>query len=205
MDAWDIRRMKERAAIRAARKCKDCGESIATRGGCAKLCKKCAAIRHSYAANREVRKATSRKRNSKPERIAYLKLWHAENPRDRTEYKKNYDMKNRDKHKAKQFLNREAIAAKRALARMAKYGVPEEDRQRLMEQKTCDCCGVIAIACAPRFTRALVVDHDHATGKFRGMLCVHCNCMVGYAKEDAARLRAGANYVERNQNIKAAA
>ena len=41
------------------------------------------------------------------------------------------------------------------------------------------------------------IDHDHATNVVRGVLCNRCNRIVGMAKDDAARLRRIADYLER--------
>lgn len=40
------------------------------------------------------------------------------------------------------------------------------------------------------------VDHDHTTGKIRGLLCHTCNSGLGMLKDDPKRLRALADYVE---------
>jgi hypothetical protein len=42
------------------------------------------------------------------------------------------------------------------------------------------------------------VDHCHETGKVRGLLCYHCNMVLGYAKDDTAALAAAINYLEAN-------
>lgn len=40
------------------------------------------------------------------------------------------------------------------------------------------------------------IDHCHFTGRVRGILCQHCNLMLGHAKDDVSRLRAAATYLE---------
>lgn len=40
------------------------------------------------------------------------------------------------------------------------------------------------------------VDHDHYTGKIRGLLCNSCNLGIGYFKDDVAMLRQAIEYLE---------
>ena len=39
------------------------------------------------------------------------------------------------------------------------------------------------------------VDHDHITGKIRGLLCVNCNTILGRAKDSVFILEAGKRYL----------
>jgi hypothetical protein len=46
----------------------------------------------------------------------------------------------------------------------------------------------------------LAVDHNHLTGKIRGLLCNDCNVMLGNAKDDPEILKRAIVYLER-QNV----
>ena len=52
--------------------------------------------------------------------------------------------------------------------------------------KQCVICGV---------EDALVVDHDHVTGKVRGMLCNHCNRGLGHFRDNPMLLEFAAQYL----------
>ena len=47
----------------------------------------------------------------------------------------------------------------------------------------------------------LVVDHDHKTGKVRGMLCNHCNRGLGHFRDDPELMEFAAQYVREMSDI----
>lgn len=73
-----------------------------------------------------------------------------------------------------------------------KYRITEgEYNQLLMLQGgVCKICGV-----HPK-SRRLAVDHDHRTGRIRGLLCHRCNRGLQWFSDRPERLRRAAYYIE---------
>lgn len=56
-------------------------------------------------------------------------------------------------------------------------------------------------ACFRELTHAeMCVDHDHATGRVRGVLCAQCNVLEGQLLKEAARVNQIADYIEKTRS-----
>lgn len=78
------------------------------------------------------------------------------------------------------------------------YGMSEAQVTAMREAQG----GVCAIC---RTAPAVHVDHDHVTGKVRGMLCFSCNAALGHFKDDPVVLRRAADYLDRHTGAQPAA
>lgn len=78
--------------------------------------------------------------------------------------------------------------------RLRKYDITTSDYAELSAAGD-DCCWICK---EPESVvgRSLAVDHDHATGSVRGLLCTRCNQTLGRMNDSAALLRAAADYLE---------
>jgi ribosomal protein S14 len=86
-------------------------------------------------------------------------------------------------------------------SQLRKYGVTPETLQQMIEQQhnRCAICGDAPDPNGIKASSRLHVDHDHATGQIRDLLCTRCNRGAGYFRDDPALLRSAAEYIERHR------
>jgi hypothetical protein len=85
-----------------------------------------------------------------------------------------------------------SILDKRAVKARA-YGLSAEEYKFLVDtqQGKCAICKL-----EPDTKRGIHIDHDHATGKVRGLLCHGCNTGLGHFKDNPQLLQTAINYLK---------
>jgi hypothetical protein len=79
----------------------------------------------------------------------------------------------------------------RRLHRLRRRGLTLEGYADLLQAQDGRC----AICREPSRGRRLAVDHDHITGRVRGLLCTRCNMGLGFFQDSAVRLQAAQRYI----------
>jgi Recombination endonuclease VII len=109
--------------------------------------------------------------------IAEVKRWQQQNKEWLHEYRRAY----RQRRKAE---DRDAHLRRT-------FGITQADYEELLARQGggCGICG------RKPGKVSLHVDHDHATGEIRGLLCVGCNNALGQFRDDPGLLTLAADYV----------
>lgn len=79
------------------------------------------------------------------------------------------------------------------------YGITEAEFRSMKEEQMhrCYLCGGAGFLMNPtRHHETLVVDHCHASGVVRRLLCHNCNRALGLLKDDPELMRRCADYIE---------
>jgi hypothetical protein len=117
--------------------------------------------------------------------------------RDR-EAKKAYDRAYHAKRKALRKAERKENPDKyKSTEIQSKYEISMEDYYLLLgvQGGVCAICG----STDPKFGRKFFcIDHDHSSGRVRGLLCHSCNLGLGHFKDDLSLIQSAQSYLLSN-------
>jgi hypothetical protein len=110
--------------------------------------------------------------------------WHTPGPNERKDY----------------FTPEERSAYIRDWTLKRKFGISSEEYEELKKSQGGKCaicrCEETFINKRSGVLQELSVDHCHTKRHIRGLLCVRCNRMLGYARDSAEILRSAIKYIE---------
>jgi len=77
------------------------------------------------------------------------------------------------------------------------YNITLADYDQMLEKQNgvCVICGHVETRTLKGIQTRLTVDHNHKTGKIRGLLCHSCNILIGCAKDNITMLQSAINYL----------
>lgn len=143
---------------------------------------------------------------TKAKQAEYNRRWREKNRARLRAYKKQWVKDNRERLKGKyaaterawRTANKERLRIARLKRQLKKlYGISYEDYQEMLLAQN-GCCA-LCLRPESSFTKGLGVDHDHASGAVRKLLCTPCNTALGALQDDPQLLRTAAVYIESYQ------
>lgn len=147
--------------------CKQCLEPVVGRANNAKFCSKKCCKKAQYARHKDQIRAKSKK----------------------------WMEANKDRVKANKQAYYAACPARAKSTNLRKYGITLVQYLSLVQHHDSKCA---LCRCSSPGHRGYswFVDHDHGTGKVRGILCNNCNQGLGKLRDSSRLLRIAANYIE---------
>ena len=129
--------------------------------------------------NREKAREVSRRSNAKRR---------AENPEVIRAYQASYRERNREILRDKE--------------RERTFGITRHEYAEMFHWQNggCAICSKPETATRNGKIKALSVDHDHESGKIRGLLCSDCNTGIGKLKEDRSIFISAIRYLDKHSN-----
>lgn len=118
---------------------------------------------------------------------AYSRAWRAKNREKSNEYHRAYYHARKNEPEFAEMRSKSGAAVRRK----KKYGIPRAEYEAMVEaqQGRCAICGEVP------HDKNLRVDHDHATGKVRGLLCPQCNAGLGNFRDSFTRMQRAFGYL----------
>jgi hypothetical protein len=117
------------------------------------------------------------------------------------EYRRKYRLRNSSQERESQKRYRDNNKDKRKNGMLLwRFNITLEEYQVLFEAQggVCKICNNPETAKKNKSEelRMLAVDHDHNTGKVRGLLCARCNVQLGHYEKTKPRAQEFENYLE---------
>lgn len=146
----------------------------------------------SYYAHREKRISTSIR-------------WKQKNKGDYNEWVRNDRKKNPEKYRKYERTHQEKYGKKRGVTLdiLSYYKITLDQYEKLFTDQNHFC----AVCNKPETRKGrsgdiarLCLDHDHKTGKIRGLLCHSCNTGIGKFKDDIELLQKAILYLEKHKH-----
>jgi Autographiviridae endonuclease VII len=108
---------------------------------------------------------------------------------------KRYEVANPERHKALRAARQKRYRRQRRNNKLKRsFGIGLEDYNRMFQEQNGKCA--ICKTHQSELTKALSVDHDHKTGKVRGLLCYRCNLLIGHACDEVDTLKGAIEYLK---------
>lgn len=144
----------------------------------------------------------SKSENAKEAQKKRMKRWREENREKVREYSRAWREKNADHIKdynasyMPEYYQREGAAISRWKRNLKAYDLTPADFNKMWQAQN-GKCAICQHEMAPRGRKkdAATVDHNHATGEVRGLLCRGCNHGIGNLKDDPEILLRAAEYL----------
>lgn len=151
--------------------------------------------RQHYLKNREKKLAYSKAKYAEnPQKvIARAALYQSSHPEVARRKWKKYEASHPEKMKEKQkkrYANNKEYFYDWHLK--SKYGITILEYKELRDSQNGKC-----LIC--RKKKILVVDHDHTTGKVRGLLCHACNTSLGFMEENISSFENAIEYLKEHR------
>ncbi len=169
------------------------------KGGLSSHCRKCARLcKKLYREKNRTKLAQREKeyRKKNPAKVAQRQKEAYKKNREKIQRRhKEYYRENRDKILRKQKLTHNTEHGRKASRRLwikRSYGLTLEAHQQIYLNQN-GCC---LICDDPISYSKIHTDHNHDTGEVRGLLCCHCNRMLGAAKDNPVILRRAIKYLK---------
>ena len=135
---------------------------------------------------------------------SYTKKYRKLNSKTYTQYQKEYHKRYQKENKTRLKQQRQqyyqdnikyykTVNKKNRLLR--EYGISLNKYHNMLQQQDCRC------AICNKRNKQLVIDHNHKTGKIKGLLCNKCNSGIGFLQDSVHIINKARIYLQNDKTL----